>query len=194
MLKLQRNRSIRGVLIQSCSSGATNFNNYVFCHPQFRIPLLFVNTTNCHNTSLLEGPKQHLAQHYDTTTPVLQQCCSAAALKTALHMSQILAKHDDFYQNFGKYCQFFRFWQRMMFFPKYWQKLMLFQRIYQNLKNHQFLPLWNFFYFVVKIWIISNFFQCFLKFIVFFTKIWNMLLISSVLFSVLQHCYSTSQH
>ena len=26
---------IRGVLIQSCSSGAKNFTNYVFCHPQF---------------------------------------------------------------------------------------------------------------------------------------------------------------
>ena len=26
---------IRGVLIQSCSAGAENFTNYVFCHPQF---------------------------------------------------------------------------------------------------------------------------------------------------------------
>ena len=26
---------IRGVLIQSCSVGAKNFTNYVFCHPQF---------------------------------------------------------------------------------------------------------------------------------------------------------------
>ena len=26
---------IRGVLIQSCSAGAKNFTNYVFCHPQF---------------------------------------------------------------------------------------------------------------------------------------------------------------
>ena len=26
---------IRGVLIQSCSTGAKNFTNYVFCHPQF---------------------------------------------------------------------------------------------------------------------------------------------------------------
>ena len=26
---------IRGVLIQSCSAGAKNFINYVFCHPQF---------------------------------------------------------------------------------------------------------------------------------------------------------------
>ena len=26
---------IRGVLIQSCSIGAKNFTNYVFCHPQF---------------------------------------------------------------------------------------------------------------------------------------------------------------
>ena len=26
---------IRGVLIQSCSAGATKFTNYVFCHPQF---------------------------------------------------------------------------------------------------------------------------------------------------------------
>ena len=25
---------IRGVLIQSCPAGATNFTNYVFCHPQ----------------------------------------------------------------------------------------------------------------------------------------------------------------
>ena len=25
----------RGVLIQSCSAGAKNFTNYVFCHPQF---------------------------------------------------------------------------------------------------------------------------------------------------------------
>ena len=26
---------IRGVLIQSCSAGAKNFTNYLFCHPQF---------------------------------------------------------------------------------------------------------------------------------------------------------------
>ena len=26
---------IRGVLIQSCSAGAKNFTNYVYCHPQF---------------------------------------------------------------------------------------------------------------------------------------------------------------
>ena len=26
---------IRGVLIQSCSAGAKDFTNYVFCHPQF---------------------------------------------------------------------------------------------------------------------------------------------------------------
>ena len=26
---------IIGVLIQSCSAGAKNFTNYVFCHPQF---------------------------------------------------------------------------------------------------------------------------------------------------------------
>ena len=26
---------IRGVLIQSCSAGAKNLTNYVFCHPQF---------------------------------------------------------------------------------------------------------------------------------------------------------------
>ena len=26
---------IRGVLLQSCSTGAKNFTNYVFCHPQF---------------------------------------------------------------------------------------------------------------------------------------------------------------
>ena len=26
---------IRGILIQSCSAGAKNFTNYVFCHPQF---------------------------------------------------------------------------------------------------------------------------------------------------------------
>ena len=26
---------IRGVLIQSCPTGAKNFTNYVFCHPQF---------------------------------------------------------------------------------------------------------------------------------------------------------------
>ena len=26
---------IRGVLIQSCSAGAKNYTNYVFCHPQF---------------------------------------------------------------------------------------------------------------------------------------------------------------
>ena len=26
---------IRGLLIQSCSAGAKNFTNYVFCHPQF---------------------------------------------------------------------------------------------------------------------------------------------------------------
>ena len=26
---------IRGVLIQSCSAGAKNFTNYVFCHPKF---------------------------------------------------------------------------------------------------------------------------------------------------------------
>ena len=26
---------IRGVLLQSCSTGAKNFKNYVFCHPQF---------------------------------------------------------------------------------------------------------------------------------------------------------------
>ena len=26
---------IRGVLTQSCSAGAKNFTNYVFCHPQF---------------------------------------------------------------------------------------------------------------------------------------------------------------
>ena len=26
---------IREVLIQSCSAGAKNFTNYVFCHPQF---------------------------------------------------------------------------------------------------------------------------------------------------------------
>ena len=26
---------IRGVLIQSCSAGAKNFTNYVFCHVQF---------------------------------------------------------------------------------------------------------------------------------------------------------------
>ena len=26
---------IKGVLIQSCSAGAKNFTNYVFCHPQF---------------------------------------------------------------------------------------------------------------------------------------------------------------
>ena len=36
---LQRLKSthslIRGVLIQSCSTGAKNFSNYVFCHPQF---------------------------------------------------------------------------------------------------------------------------------------------------------------
>ena len=26
---------IRGVVIQSCPAGPTNFTNYVFCHPQF---------------------------------------------------------------------------------------------------------------------------------------------------------------
>ena len=35
-MKLCVNHSlIRGVLIQSCSAGAKNFTNYVFCHPQF---------------------------------------------------------------------------------------------------------------------------------------------------------------
>ena len=32
----EKNHSlIRVVLIQSCSAGAENFTNYVFCHPQF---------------------------------------------------------------------------------------------------------------------------------------------------------------
>ena len=30
-----RHSLIRGVLIQSCSAGAKNFSNSVFCHPQF---------------------------------------------------------------------------------------------------------------------------------------------------------------
>ena len=29
---------IKGVLIQSCSAGAKNFTNYVFCHVQFNSP------------------------------------------------------------------------------------------------------------------------------------------------------------
>ena len=29
---------VRGVPIQSCSAGAKNFTNYVFCHVQFNSP------------------------------------------------------------------------------------------------------------------------------------------------------------
>ena len=36
---------IRGVLIQSCSAGAKNFTNYVFCHPQFSG--VIQNNENC---------------------------------------------------------------------------------------------------------------------------------------------------
>ena len=33
--QVRKHSLIRGVLIQSCSAGAKNFTNYVFCHPQF---------------------------------------------------------------------------------------------------------------------------------------------------------------
>ena len=36
---------IRGILMQSCSAGAKNFSNYVFCHVQFRGDIQ--NIENC---------------------------------------------------------------------------------------------------------------------------------------------------
>ena len=36
---------IRGVLIQSCSTGAKKFTNYVFCHPQLSV--VIQNIENC---------------------------------------------------------------------------------------------------------------------------------------------------
>ena len=35
VLDIVEHSLIRGVLMQSCSAGAKNFTNYVFCHPQF---------------------------------------------------------------------------------------------------------------------------------------------------------------
>ena len=35
LLQVINHSLIREVLIQSCSAGAKNFTNYVFCHPQF---------------------------------------------------------------------------------------------------------------------------------------------------------------
>ena len=121
--------------------------------------------------SPLEGPKQHLAQHYDTTTPVLYQCCSAAALKTALHMSQILAKHDDFLSKFRKIMPIFRFWQRMMIFFKILAKIDDFSKNLPKFeKSSIFAKIMIFFYFFVKVWKISNFSQSFEKFIIFVPK------------------------
>ena len=66
-----------------------------------------------------------------------------------------------------------------------------FQVLPKILKNHQFLPkFWKITIFFINIWKFNIFCQNFEKKSSFFAKIWDMLLISSVLFSV----FSAPQH
>ena len=43
-----RHSLIRGFFIQSCSAGAKNFTNYLFCHPQFSGIIQNIENSLCH--------------------------------------------------------------------------------------------------------------------------------------------------
>ena len=69
---------IRGVLIHSCSAGAKNFTNYVFCHPQFSgviqnienrcaILILFVNVDYYQNNQFYKVKIEFLKFCFNVT-------------------------------------------------------------------------------------------------------------------------------
>ena len=106
-------------------------------------------------------------------------------------MSQILSKNDDFFKNLGEKNVNFSNFDKKWWFFKILAKIDDFQVLPKILKNHQFLPkFWKITIFFINIWKFNIFCQNFEKKSSFFAKIWDMLLISSVLFSV----FSAPQH